>query len=232
MTALRREALPELGQMLVQHWKHFGPAIRNEVLTLMLSRNEYTSALVDGVEQGKISRNEIGTAHQQKAQQSSARAKKVFGATQSNRASVLKQYETVGQLKGDPSKGAMLFQQHCATCHRLKGQGIELGPDLGMVANKSAEALLIAILDPNQAMEARYVAYTATTRDGREISGIVMTETANSITIRSAGGIEETILRADVKDIASSSVSLMPEGLEAALSPQAMADLISYVLGR
>jgi putative heme-binding domain-containing protein len=230
MTALRRQVLPGLGETLVDNWKHFGPTIRNETVTLLLSRPEYSGALLDAVEAGKISRNEIGTAHQQRAQQLGERARKVFSAARSNRGAVLKEYEKVAQMKGDPNKGMALFQQHCATCHRFKGQGTDLGPELGMVANKSVEALLVAILDPNQAMEGRYIAYTATTKNGREISGIIVTETANNITLRSAGGIEETILRADLKDISSSALSLMPEGLEAALPPQAMADLIAYIL--
>ena len=58
---------------------------------------------------------------------------------------MLKEYEKVAQMKGDPSKGATLFQQNCTTCHRFKGQGTDLAPELGMVANKSVEALLVAI---------------------------------------------------------------------------------------
>ena len=230
MTSLRREALPGLEETLLQHWKRFSPAIRNEIVTLLLSRGEYVNALIDAVESGRISKNEIGTAHQQKAQQFGEHARKVFAAARSNRGAVLKEYESVAQLKGDPEKGAALFQQHCGTCHRFKGQGTDLGPDLATLGNKSAEALLIAILDPNQAMEDKFVAYNVTTKDAREISGIIVTETANSITIRSAGGVEETILRADLKDLSSSALSLMPEGLEAALAPQAMADLIFYIL--
>jgi putative heme-binding domain-containing protein len=231
VAALRREALTGLGEALVGHWKHFSPAIRNEAVTLLLSRTAYRGALLAAIEAGHISPNEISTSHQQKARQLGERARKAFAVARSNREVVLKDYEKVAQIKGDAGKGAAAFQQHCATCHRFKGQGTELGPDLGMVANKSVEALLVAILDPNQAMEHRYVGYTATTRDGREISGIIVTETANSISLRSAGGVEETILRGNLKDISSSALSLMPEGLEAALPPQAMADLITYISG-
>ena len=149
----------------------------------------------------------------------------------SNRAALLREYEKVGELKGDSKKGAELFQQQCATCHRFRGQGIELGPDLGMVANKSVEALLIAILDPNQMAETRYAAYTSITKNGREIAGIIVTETASSITLRGAGGTDETILRTELQAMPASAVSLMPEGLEAALPPQAMADLIAYISG-
>src|SRR5438105_4529001 len=83
---------------------------------------------------------------------------------------------------------------------------------------------LIAILDPNQAVEARYVNYAALTKSDREISGVITAETPTSITIRSPGGNEEVILRSDLKELTSSGLSLMPEGFEKALAPQQMAD--------
>lgn len=230
LSVLRRQMLPGLAEALAGQWKFFSPSVRNDVLNLLLGRAEYGPGLLAAIETGKIPRNEIGVAHQQKVLQLGERARKIFAVARSNRAALLKEYEKVAELKGDPKKGAELFQQQCAPCHRFKGQGIELGPDLGMVANKSVEALLIAILDPNQIAETRYSAYTAITKNGREISGVVVTETANSITLRGAGGTEETILRTELKAMPASAVSLMPEGLEAALPPQAMADLIAYIL--
>ena len=86
----------------------------------------------------------------------------------------------------------------------------------------------MAILDPNQAVEARYVNYTAVTKDEREFSGVIVAETANSITLRSATG-EETILRKDLAHLTSSGLSLMPEGLEKVLTPQNVADGISFI---
>jgi len=127
---------------------------------------------------------------------------------------------------------AALFRQNCSTCHRFKGEGHEIGVDLNTLAGKPVQTLLMAILDPNQAVEARYVNYNARTRSDREVSGVITAETATSITLRSPGGNEEVILRSDLKELTSSGLSLMPEGLEKALDPQAMADLISYLLAR
>jgi putative heme-binding domain-containing protein len=101
-----------------------------------------------------------------------------------------------------------------------------------MIADKSVDALLAAILDPNQAVESRYVSYTAVTKDGREASGVIVSETANGITLRAAEGREETLLRADLKELASSGLSLMPEGFEKAFKPQDMADLLALLLVR
>ena len=96
-----------------------------------------------------------------------------------------------------------------------------------MMADKSVDVLVAAILDPNQAVESRYVSYTAVTRDEREMSGVITAESANSITLRAADGREDTLLRADLKELTSSGLSLMPEGFEHALKPQDLADLIA-----
>jgi putative heme-binding domain-containing protein len=123
-----------------------------------------------------------------------------------------------------------LFGTHCALCHRFRGDGIDIGPDLGALVNKSVPVLLTAILDPNQAVEWRYVTYTATTADGRELGGVMVSETPGSFTLRTAGGQDETLLRNAVTRLDSSKLSMMPEGLEHALTPQDMADLIEYIL--
>ena len=100
-----------------------------------------------------------------------------------------------------------------------------------MMADKSTSEILVAILDPNQAVEARYVNYSIVTKNDRELGGIIVTETPNSITLKYVGGVEETILRNDLKELKSSGLSLMPEGFENSLDQKAMADLISYLSG-
>ena len=81
-----------------------------------------------------------------------------------------------------------------------------------MMADKPIPVFLEAILNPNQAIEARYVGYSAVTRDDREVGGIMVAETPTSVTLRNVGGTEETILRGDLKELKSSGLSLMPEG--------------------
>jgi putative heme-binding domain-containing protein len=69
-------------------------------------------------------------------------------------------------------------------------------------------------------------------KNDREISGVIVTETANSVTFKNSSGPEETVLRADIEDLRSSGLSLMPEGLENALKPRDIADVISYLKQR
>ena len=91
--------------------------------------------------------------------------------------------------------------------------------------------MIASVLDPNQSVEARYVSYTAVTRDDLEYTGIIITETANSLTLRQAGGKDVTILRNELKELNGGGRSLMPDGFENILSPQALADLIAYLRG-
>ena len=189
------------------------------------------------MESGLIAPAEIGPVHQQRLVRHSAteirqRAEKLFAARNSDRQKVVKAYAVVNQLAGNAERGATVYRQNCAGCHRLRGEGNNLGPDLGTVADKPVETLLVAILDPNQAFETKYINYTAVTKSDREISGIIAVETPNSVTLRNAGGMDETILRGDIKELTSSRLSFMPDGFENTLTPQDMADLIAYIRSR
>jgi putative heme-binding domain-containing protein len=100
---------------------------------------------------------------------------------------------------------------------------------LAGLRDRSAEALLVAILDPNRAVEAKYLQYDVLTRDGRIVSGIISSESGNNIVLTGADGKQHSILRTDIEELITNSRSLMPEGLEKELSKQQLADVISYV---
>jgi len=237
VTVLNRLTQSTAADALLAGWKSHSPALREEVLAALCSRPEWMKKLLTQIENETVAARQISPAWQQKLLQHSdpsvrERATKIFSATRTDRQSLLKEYAEVGQLRGDANRGRELFRQNCATCHRLREEGNQVGPDLGMIGDKSVPALLTAILDPNQAVETRYVSYTAMTKDDRELSGIMSAETRNSITLRAADGREETLLRSELKELTSSGLSLMPEGFEKALQPQDLADLLAAVLAR
>jgi len=226
--------LKELGAAtaLLAGWGHYSPDLREDALAALFSRREWTGELVARMEKDTIPARQLGAAWQQKLLQHSdrsirERAAKLFAAIAPDRQALLKSYDGVEKLSGDRTRGFDLYRQHCATCHRLGGEGKSVGPDLGALSNKSIPALIEAILDPNRAVEARYVSYTAMMKTDREVSGIITSETANNLTLRATDGREETLLRAELKELTSSGLSLMPEGFEQALPPQEMADLLA-----
>ena len=146
-----------------------------------------------------------------------------------DRAKVIADYAGVEKLTGDPARGRAQFQILCVACHRLRGEGNEVGPDLAMVGTKPADWLLAAILDPSQAVEARYRAWSITLKSGETVDGIVSAETANNLVVRIAGGVEHPVLRSDIANLAPMKLSLMPTGFESALKPQDMADLLRWL---
>jgi len=153
------------------------------------------------------------------------------GAKSSSRADAVARYQDVLQMKGNAARGAQLFATNCATCHSFGGVGTVVGPNIAELTDKSTQALLIAVLDPNAAVDARYKNYSVETRDGRSISGIIASETATSVVMASADGRRQEILRSDIGEIRASNLSLMPEGFEAILKPQDLADIIAHLQG-
>ena len=236
LAALARQRDRAAADVLLATWKGHGPALRTEVLNVLVGRLDWCRALLAAVQKGEVPAGQIESTFQQKLLNHpdatiKKRAAELFSAVSKDRQALLSQYAGVAKLTGDSARGMELYRQQCATCHRLRGEGSDVGPDLGTVAGKDEQALLVAILDPNQAVDWRYATYSATTKDDREFSGIIVAETANGVTLRGPGGREETFLRADLREFKGSDLSLMPEGLEAALGPQAMADLLAALRG-
>lgn len=117
-------------------------------------------------------------------------------------------------------------------CHKLGDVGQNVGPDLASVGDKSVEGLLIAILDPNRAVESRYVSYLATTRSGLTLTGVIAAETSTSITLIGVDGKSHQLLRSEIDELSSNGKSLMPDGLERDLTPQDLGDVIAYIRAR
>jgi len=104
-----------------------------------------------------------------------------------------------------------------------------VGPDLATVNNRSREALVVDILDPNRAVDPSYVDFVVVSNNGQVFNGLLAAETASSITLRRAERQETTVLRRDIAEIHSTGVSLMPEGMENIMTTQDLADLIELL---
>ena len=158
------------------------------------------------------------------------RAAKLFGAeTVTNRAQLVEQFLAATSRDGDVARGKNAFVKRCSVCHKLEGVGQNVGPDLTALTDKSPRSLLVAMLDPNKAVEDKFLDYIATTVDGRQLTGMVTNETSNSVTLVGQEAKQVTLQRNEIEVLQSSGKSLMPEGLEKDLAIQDFADLIAYV---
>src|SRR5262249_21877211 len=143
-----------------------------------------------------------------------------------SRASVIAKFQPALSTKGDVTRGQTVFTQRCMACHKANNLGVDVAPPLVTVKTKGREGIMLAILDPNKEIAPQYIAYTVNTKDGQTLAGIITNDNANSVTLKMMGGAEVTVQRNNIKGTASTGISLMPEGIEAGMSVQEMADLL------
>jgi putative membrane-bound dehydrogenase-like protein len=235
--ALARFDDPKVAMLLLSGWKGYGPERRGQVVDALLARGAGVQALLDQIEAGAVSPSEIDASRRQRLlahgdSNIRARAEKLLaGAVNANRQKVVEQYREALSLAGDAQRGAAVFKKTCSLCHRLGETGYAVGPDLTALTDRSPESLLVAIFDPNRAVEAKFMSYTAITADGLTHAGMLSAETSTSITLLASEGKQVSLLRADLEALESSSKSLMPEGMEKDLTTQNAADLVQYLRG-
>ncbi|MBN8246977.1 MAG: c-type cytochrome [Verrucomicrobia bacterium] len=231
---LGESSAPEASQLLMSAWPRLLPQSRQQALVALGRRPAGIRALLDAVEAGQIAATAIPVdlqnrirSHADAGLQSRGRA--LFGEVPASRAELVTAFLPALQDRGQPDRGAVVFRERCATCHALRGEGVALGPDLASVASNGPEKLLVSILDPNRDLTPNYVAWTAETRAGEVVTGILVRETDTAVTLRQAGGAEVTLSRADLTRCRPDGRSLMPEGLESGLTPSDLADLLAHL---
>ncbi len=233
--AARRES--QVADILLEAWASAGPAARREMVEAQFARKDRVAALLNALEKGTIRPADLDPARREQLKRSPeasvrARAAKLLQSTTSqDRQKVLDGYRTALKMESDTNRGKAVFKRVCSTCHRLESVGNEVGPDLlSALRTKTAETLLADIFDPSKEVDPRFLNYQVTLRDGRTLTGMVATESANSITLRRAEKSEDTILRNQIDQIVATTKSLMPENLETQLSRQEFADVVAYLL--
>ncbi|MBI3416632.1 MAG: c-type cytochrome, partial [Verrucomicrobia bacterium] len=114
----------------------------------------------------------------------------------------------------DLAVGHELAKKTCFTCHKLHGEGAEVGPDLTGVGRSTLDALLANVIDPNQIIGKGYENVEVETKDGRNVSGRLIEDNDSRVTLLSAGPKQETVSKSDIASLRVSEISVMPEGLE------------------
>jgi len=243
-TDLQRAAVAAIGRVggdrapsvLLGSWAQQSPELRGVVVDLLLRDKTWAGKLLDAVEAKQVTAADIDLPRRQRLLNHADNAVKeragkllAESAVAPNRQKVLDAWQPVLSMKGEAKRGAEVFRQNCAVCHRLNDQGQEVGPNLETVREWTTEAMLTAILDPSRQFEPKYVAYTATTNSGETIYGVITAETGNSVTMKGLDGKERPVLRTDLKSLVSTNRSLMPDGFESSATKQQLADLMEFL---
>ena len=202
----------------IEGWAGYTPAVREKLLDVLLVRGAWCEMLLSEIEAGRLAAADLGTATRQRLvehadKKIAARARTLLADVgTSSRSEVLQEYASAWNAEGNLARGRELFRKHCSSCHRLEDHGHSVGPDLTGLTNKSPEALGVAVLDPNRAVEDKFLEFATLTIDGRSFTGMLAAESGVSITLRGQDGKEETILREEIDQLRSTGRSLMPEG--------------------
>jgi putative membrane-bound dehydrogenase-like protein len=228
---LALEAIRALGEIggdsvpdeLLRRWQAFTPESRRATAEALVSRHDWSLTLLAALEAKTISANEIPATVVRSLSQSGdpairQRAANAIGRVRPADADKLK---IIAQKKkmilsgpADLQAGHEIAKKTCFICHKLYGEGAEVGPDLTGVGRSTLDALLANVIDPNQIIGKGYENVEVETKDGRSLSGRMVEDTATRVKLLSAGPKEEVIARSDIASLRVSELSVMPEGLE------------------
>jgi putative heme-binding domain-containing protein len=133
------------------------------------------------------------------------------------------------ETPGDPVRGIAVFNRVCGNCHKMHGEGNEVGPDITRNGRNNWDQLLSNVFDPSLVIGPGYQARQLATTDGRILTGLAVEESQEQVVLKIQGGKLETIPRDQIDEYRVSELSMMPEDLEKLVTPQEMADLFAYL---
>jgi putative heme-binding domain-containing protein len=232
---------PAIPSRVIERYHLFPPEERQKVISALASRPAFAEALLEAIGSGKIERQALSAYDARQIRSAGIdklnnQLSLVWGdirATEQDKAELIERYKsqlTPERLElADLSRGRELYVQACASCHKLFGEGGELGPDLTGSGRDNLDYLLENLIDPSAIMAADFRMSIVTLQDGRVLSGILGPETERTMTIKSPAE-ELTLAREEILQIESSPLSIMPEGIIEGLEEQQVADLIAYLM--
>jgi putative membrane-bound dehydrogenase-like protein len=214
------------------------PSVRAASMNVFLSRADWTEALLDALQRGKVAGSDLSLDQKQTLLSHprpaiADRSRKLLaqggGIPDPDRQKVVDELMSLTERSGDPAAGKIVFKNQCAKCHTHSGEGAKIGPDLTGMAVHPKPHLLVEIMDPSRSVEGNYRQYLVTTTSGRVIPGLLTSETRTTVEILDAEAKRHTIQREDIEELHESKKSLMPEGFEKQLSQNDLVNLLEFL---
>jgi putative heme-binding domain-containing protein len=226
--------------LILKLYPTLGDAEKRDAVNTLASRRSLALALLDAVESGKVSRGDLSaytvrqlTGLNDKA--ITARVEKAWGTlrpTDADKAKKLADYRSFFKPEAlkdaDLAKGRAVYAKTCGQCHTLFDAGGKVGPDLTGSQRTNLDYVLENVVDPNAAVARDFQMSIIDTKDGRTLTGIVVAESGNAITVRTTNE-DVTLPVNEIEKRRVSQVSMMPEGLLDALSDEEAKGLVAYL---
>ncbi len=234
----------EIGYAMTDAWKNFTLPTRRTAADVLVTRSKWSRALMAALENKVADPQDVSaTARRALAKSPDAtvvdHANRVLGkyrASGDDKLKLIAEKRKVA-LAGEPDlkAGYEVAKRTCLVCHKLYGEGADVGPDLTGVGRSTLDALLHNIIDPNEVVGNGYGATEVELKDGSSVSGRIVEETPTRLKLVASGPTEHVIAKSDIAQeggkpkIRTSELSLMPEGLEA-IPDKDFRDMMWYLL--
>lgn len=239
LVALQQFDDAQIGREVLAAWPSLGAEVWPAAFTLLASRPAWAQALLEAVDAGQIAvslvpQDTLAKLALYRQPRIAGLFAKHFGQTHPANhdemaGRIARAREVIYAGVGNPYAGQPLFATLCGACHKLFGQGGQIGPDLTAFQREDLDTLLLSVVNPNAEIREGYENYQVTTKDGRTVSGFLVESDDRRLVLRGLDGANLTLRREDIAEFKPAGLSLMPEGLLDALDDQQLRDLFAYL---
>jgi putative heme-binding domain-containing protein len=239
LASLGRSDESRIGEVVLGSYNKLNADLQAKAVELLTQRTAWSKGLLDAVGQGRVPASALNVNQVRKLLSSkdaelvqAVRAK--WGHIRTDRdprreAVVVEMRKLLAATPGDARRGQAVFAKVCGQCHKMYGEGAEVGPDITANGRASFEQLLSNVFDPSLVIGASYQAVAVRTTDGRVLTGLPVEDNDQRVVLKVQGGKQEVIAREEVDEQKVSELSLMPEDVEKQLKPQEIADLFALL---
>lgn len=230
----------EIPQLILGKYGAFEPDLKRTALDTLSSRPAHAAALLDAIADKRIARTDLSAVHAGKIRQLgddslNQRLTELWGKVDATPEDIAKEiaemrkfYTSDRLASANASRGRLLYQKSCGQCHKMFGEGGDIGPDLTGANRGNMDYLLENILAPNAIVGKDYQAVTVLTLDGRVVTGLVREQTDAAVVLHDAEKLV-TIPRSEIDTVSETFRSVMPEGLLKPFSEEEIGDLFAYL---
>ena len=233
---------PEISTAILSHLPKLKLKVQHDALSTMASRLTYATELMAAIDNQSVDAELLSAdvVRQLRAHNDpkiNRQLERFWGISRSSSVAKLdeiKKYKRIVEMGNSDlsnlSNGRVMFNRVCASCHKLYGEGGEIGPDLTGSDRKNLHYILSNVIDPNAEIPNDYRTAIIRMKDNRVLIGVVRSREPKRITVVTPSEVI-FLPKRDVAKIDLQNYSIMPEGLIRVFKDQELRDLISYLGG-
>jgi putative membrane-bound dehydrogenase-like protein len=226
---------PQVAERLLNHAKKATSPVRT--YNVLASRTEWAEKLLGAVERAEISARAVPLEIVEKMRANEtlvAKVEEVFGPKRElDKAAVDEKLAKFnGMVKsgsGDPFAGYEVYTMACGSCHKLFGEGGQIGPDLTSYRRDDLETMLMSVVNPSGEIREGFENVIIETKDGRNLSGFLAERYEDAVVLRGLDGESTVVKKEEMLKTRAAGASLMPEGLLDGMEEQQIRDLFAYL---